>query len=304
MNTSIQTTTKKKSTRVDSEAVRLASEKKSKYAPVIVEGISDGELVTVTPSMFRLLDVDAAYQRGETQMVNQIVRAIQAGGKILDPVTLCVRKGDERMWVVDGHQRVCAFQQTKTPFKAMLHKSSSAEAEHQFFIALNAKRSVTANVIVKAWTGPSGEALRRANESMEHPLYERVNFGPSGNNNKINASSLTVGMQCIVGSKSGGRIDVVLSKVDMGMSKSFVRARVEHYLRLVGMISPQGCTPALVLRALGDVARERWERDIEMPNRKVIDRMKNKNWAGDVILTAKYYPILLDTVRKMWRATS
>ena len=303
MNTATQTATaNRKATRTTSDAVRIASEKNAKYAPILVKGISAGELMTITPSMFGRLNVDPSYQRGETVMVNQIVRAIQAGGSILDPVTLCERKGGDELWIVDGFQRVCAFQQTKTPFKAMVHRSDSAESEHQFFIALNAKRAVSANVIVKAWTGPSGSVLRRANESLEHPLSGRINFAQGSNSNRISASSIVGGMLLATGSGSRGRIEVMLSRLDMAMSKSLVRARVEHYLRLVGMISERVCQPALVLRALGDVAAERWERDVVMPNRKVIERLANKNWEGSVILSAKYYPILLETVRKVWKS--
>lgn len=294
----------KRQTRIQSEAVRERAESRSTYKPVIVDGISAGELITVTKSMFDKLDVDPQYQRGKTLMVGQIIRAIQAGGSVLDPVTLCQRPGSETMWVVDGHQRVCAFQETGTPFKAMLHKSKDANAEHQFFIALNAKRAVSANIIVKAWTGPAGVMLRKANESMEHPLYERVNFGPSGNDRRINASTLVNGMVTITNKgTAAGRVDVLLAKVDMSVtSKTRQRARVEHYLRLIGLISPSGGLPHLVVRALGEVAGERWVKEIEMPNRKIIEKLSKKNWVADTILLQKYYSVLLDTVRKIWKA--
>lgn len=295
---------KRKDRRVDSPAVAAASEAKATFKPVLVKGIGEGELIEVKPSMFARLDIDPAYQRGETSMVGTILRVLQAGGKVLDPVTLCHRKGDDKtLWVVDGYQRVCAHQETKLPFMAMLHQSEDAEAEHQFFIALNARRAVAPNVIAKAWVGPSGTAMRRANESPEHPLYDRVNFSQSQNETRIAASCLAKGMLCVVGfPRSGGRIDVIMSKTDTGMAKQMPKARVEHYLRLVGMVCPVGFLPALVLRALGTVAQERWITDIKMPNRKVIERLKTTQWASKVILVERYYPLLLDLVRKVWRA--
>jgi hypothetical protein len=289
--------------RIESPAIQAALEKRAQYKPVTVSGIGEGKLITVTPSMFGRLDVDAAYQRGETNMVGQIVRALQSGGKVLDPVTLCQRPDSDKLWIIDGYQRVCAFQQLNMPFKAMLHESDSADAEHQFFIAMNARRSVSANVIVKAWTGPSGFLLRRANESMEHPLYDRVNFSQSSSDARIAASSLLNGVKCAVGiDRTGGKVDVVLSRVDMALAKRLNVARAEHYLRLVGLVAPKMYLPALVLRAIGTVAYERWQNDTHMPTLKVIERMRNKNWAADVVLVEKYMPVLLDAVRKIWKA--
>ena len=292
-----------KGSRADSPAVAAANDLRAGFRPVVVDGVSDGELITVTLSMFSSLDIDPAYQRGETTMVGQIIRAVQAGGKVLDPVTLCQRKGSDKLWIVDGHQRVCAFQQLRIPFKAMLHKSVSPDAEHHFFIALNAKRGLNANVIVKAWTGPSGVMMRKANESLEHPLYGRLNFSQGANESRISATSLARGVMCVVGhGKNSGRVDMIMSRIDLAMAKTMNRARAEHYLRLIGLACPQGNLPALVLRAIGDVASERWEKQVYMPPRKVIDRMRVKTWAASVVLQEKYYSVLVDTVGKMWRA--
>lgn len=292
--------------RLRSESVALANahEKRTQYKPVAVTGISPGKLITVTPSMFSRLDVDPSYQRGQTSMVTQIVRALQAGGAVLDPTTLCQRKGSDNLWIIDGFQRVCAFQQLRVPFQAMLHESDSAEAEHAFFIAMNSRRAVSANILVKAWTGPSASMMRKANESFEHPLSERINFTQSSNDARIAASSLVTGMKSVLGVASGGgRVEVSLSRIDLAMSKRLNVARIEHYLRLIGRICPKGALPALVLRAVGEVARERWEDDTQMPAPKVIERLRNKNWAAEVVLVEKYMPVLLEAVRKIWKAT-
>lgn len=307
MNTAIQKGAtggaRRNNTRASSQKVADHHDKRASFKPVAVSGISAGEFITVKPAMFSKLDVDPSYQRGETTMVNQIVRALQAGGAVLDPVTLCERRDNGKYWIVDGYQRVCAFQQLGIPFTAMLHQSDSAEAEKTFFIALNSKRALSANVIVKAWTGPSGSLMRKANESLEHPLYDRINFTQSSNDARMSASSLSRALLTLVASdRAAGRIEKMLSKIDMAMTSGVKRARVEHFLRLIGRICPKGYVPVAVLRALAITATERWEKDVEMPSAKVIERLRTKNWAADVPLVEKYMPIIVSAVQKIWKA--
>lgn len=296
----------RKGSRASSASVHASFEKRATHKPVIVEGIGEGKLITVHPSQFKLLDVDPAYQRGATTMVTQIYRALQAGGKVIDPVTLCKRKGTgDRMWIVDGHQRVCAYQQAAMPFQAMLHESDDVESEKSLFIALNSKRALSANVIVKAWTGPVGNMLRKANESMEHPLYGRINFTQSASDSKIAASSLVRSVLCVIGvDKSGGRVEQNLSRIDMAMSKPLNKAKVEHFLRLIGRVSPSGTLPALVLRAIGTIADERWDKteNLSLPTNKSIEKMRTKQWGAEVMLVEKYLVVLLENVRKAWKA--
>lgn len=291
--------------RTESRAVERASEFRAGYKPVAVTGISEGRLVTIQPEMFSRLDVDPAYQRGETMMVLQIVRAIQAGGVILDPVTLCKRKGSDTLWIIDGHQRVCAFQQLGKPFNAMLHESESAESEHLFFLAMNSKRAINANVIVKAWTGPSGTVMRKANESLAHPLYNRLNFSQSNSESKLSASSVANAMRYVVGvGASAGRMEVVLSRIDLAMSKRATYAYAEAFLRLLGEVCPTGSLPVLVMRAISIVAHEYWKDGIVMPKPAVFKRLGEKKWAADLIIAEKYMPIIINAVKKIWKPAS
>jgi hypothetical protein len=289
--------------RAQSVATAMSAEKRAGFKPVTVTGISDGDLILVTPKMFGNLDVDPSYQRGETNMVTQIVRAIQNGGMIPDPVTLCARKGTDKMYIIDGHQRVCAFQHLGVPFKAMLHTSNDVSAEHAFFIAMNSRRAVSANVIVKAWEGQSASVIRKANEMLSHPLNDRVNFSQSASATRLAASSIVGGMREVTGTFNGsGRIEQNLSRIDLVMSASRLQvARVEHYLRLIGMVSPSGTVPHLVLRAIGEIAREHWQSDVKLPTLKVIDKLRMKQWASEAILTEKYRSILVGIVRKTWK---
>lgn len=294
----------RKSTRVLSEAVAAASEKRSLAKPIAVKGISQGQLVQIAVKEFGKLDVDPGYQRGRTTMVNQIVRALQAGGLVLDPVTLCIRKGskDGKLWIVDGYQRVCAFQTLKLPFMAMVHHSDAVEAEAEFFISLNSRRNVSANVIVKAWAGPISEVLVKVNGDFLHPLYNRINFEQSSNKNRFAASTLVKGLLHVTGSDSSMSINLQLSRLDTAIKVPLLKARCEHLLRIIGQVTKPATTlPAIVVRALAVVARERWEDDVYIPQQRVIGRLFAKSWANDVILTEKYFVILTDTIRKIWR---
>ena len=288
-------------TRLANETVRAGHEKRSRYKPVIVDGIGKGSLITVTPSMFKLLDVDPSYQRGKTTMVNEIIRVLQAGGKVFDPVTLCERRGSDKLWIVDGYQRVCAFQEMHLPFEAMVHKSDSAECEHDFFIALNSRKAVHANVVVKAWNGPSGALLRKVNEAIEHPLYERLNFSQGSNVSRIGASIIARSLLILCGSERSGHIRVLLSSIDVSMSKAIVRARIEHFLRLIGRMCEKGALPDIVMRALAMTAVERWEDDVQMPKNKVIERLKAKNWSAEFPLNTKYLPVIVNAIKKIWK---
>lgn len=306
-STTTQRPTPRRATRATSEAVRQVSERRSLRAPLVIKGISPGKLVTITPSMFGKLDVDPGYQRGKTTMVGKIVRALQAGGLVLDPVTLCIRKGDKNgtLWIVDGFQRTCAHQQLNLPFQAMVHESEDMEAERHFFLALNERRNVSANVTVKAWNGPVGELLRKAEEDFQHPLYRRINFAQCSNEARIAAASLVRALFSVIGIDSGaGNTSYILARLDTAMKDRLERARIEHFLRLAGKVWAKGSPKLIVLRSLASVARERWFEEVDLPSPRVIERLQAKNWAADVPLVEKYRTVLLEQIRKIWKAAA
>lgn len=292
----------RKATRATSEAVRLQSEKRALTKPLTCTGIGQGELVMVTPDMYGQLDVDPAYQRGETSMVGEIVRALQAGGKSLDPVTLCWRKDNPRKWwIVDGWQRSCAHMQLRLPIQAMLHPSEGVASEAEFFAILNNRRAVQANVIVKGWSGPSAALLRDVNADPRHPLYQRINFTQGSNESRIAASTLMRAMLAAVGvSKSPGRIHALLSRLDTAMQNTRHVARLNAYLELLGRAFPKGTPPAILMRALGTAAYERWQEAVKMPSEKTIEKLRERQWK--TVLVERYMPVLLEEVKKVWRA--
>lgn len=296
-----------KRSKAKSEAVRIKAELSRKYNPVAVRGITPGKLVTIPVEDFVHLDVDPTYQRGETQMVGQIVSAIQAGGLVLDPVTLVARpwaKNDaEKKWIIDGYQRVCAFQQLGRPFQAMLHESESIEAEKQFFLSLNTRHAVHSNIIVKSWTGPGAEAIAKANASPSHALYERVNYVQNTNASRIPASVLVRGaLIAATGKMTGGAIQKVLSRLDVAMGPPERRHLATKFLQLAGEICPKGTTNSFVLEVLGLAAWDRWSRGGDYPSVSVITRLAKVNWKMEIpAFSEKFRPVATAIIDKIWK---
>lgn len=295
-----------RNTRVLSESVRAAADARRKYTPLTVKGISRGNLVLITADKFAKLDVDPSYQRGETAMVAEIVAALQAGGEVLDPVTICKRpwaKDKDALWVVDGHQRVCAFQQLGRSFQAMVHQSESLEAEKQFFLALNSRNAVGTDVIVKSWTGPSGQMIVAANTSPGHPLYERVNFQQGNNKSRIGAGIIArAALVAATGIWSAGTIQKILSRLDIALGPPAKKAMAERYLRLLGEVCPSGSMPLMVSLLLALIANERWKDGQPYPDAKAIMKLRKVNWRQEVPdLTNKFRPIIADIIQKAWK---
>jgi len=305
----VATETKRRThkTRADSEAVRAASERRAICAPLLVKGISGGKQIRVSEAMFGKLDVDASYQRGNTSMIAELVRVLTSGGEVHDPVTLCRRPwaSDGKLWIVDGFQRVCAFQQCRKPFDALVYESESLDSEKAFFLALNVKRSVSVNVIVRSWGGPSSQLLLRANDDVAHPLADRINFQQSGNASRISAGVVaraTLAAATGLAASGRGTIFDTLKRLDASLKISEQRARAEHFLRLMGMVFPKGHPPHMLAMVLADVAHERWDAHLAMPPHKIIDRMQRKNWEGEIpAFVQKYRSVLSDSIKKIWK---
>lgn len=292
--------------RSGSAKVAAAVERRSLTAPIVVQGISRGTLTTIEPPDFAKLDIDASYQRGETQMVGEIVRALQSGGQIFDPVTLCRRPWDgnkNKLWIIDGHQRVCAAQELRVPIPAIVHESSSLDSEKVFFLALNARRGVSADNIVKSWTGPAGDLVARANTDPDHPLFGRIHFQQGQNKGKVSASTAARGaLTAATGSVRSGTILRILARLDTSMCQRADRARAEHFLRLLGYVFPSGSVPSLAALAIGIVANQRWAKEFEPPSTKTIQKLRLIKWGQEVpSLSKKFLPVLVELARKAWK---
>jgi hypothetical protein len=299
--------TPRKDTRALSEKVRIASEARAMNAPLVVAGIGAGKLQTIQPAHFDRLDVDPRYQRGQTSMVRELVRVIQAGGKILDPVTLCRRpweNGGQQLWIIDGHQRVCAFQELTLPFEAMIHDSESVEAEKAFFLSLNQRRSVSGDTIVKSWTGPSSKMLGAVHDDPAHPLYQRVHFGQGAARTLLGAATIIRGAaSAATGIAHSGSIQKQLAKLDFAVTENEERRYlVEQYFRLIGSVYNYSAVNSAVAVRLGVVAFQRWaQHGGQFPSEATIDRLRDIQWREVPSLTSKFYPTMTAMIQKAWK---
>lgn len=294
-------------TKATSAAIAGMADKARKFSILSVTGISRGKLSRIEPPDFGKLDVDASYQRGETGLVSQIVTALQRGGAVLDPVTLCRRTSwdgkSQKLWVIDGHQRVCAFQQLGIGFEAMIHESESLEAERVFFLSLNTRHAMSANLMVKSWPGRSGKMLVEANANPSHPLYQRLGMEQSDNKSRLGAMVLVRGtFKASTNLKPNGRATEILSRLDVALNEPEKRARAEHFIRFIGHVCPKGKMHFNVIEAYGAVAFERWGEEIELPSKKIIDRLKIINWQMELPdLDRKYLPVMEGIVKRWWK---
>lgn len=297
----------RRNTKALSEAVRAQHEGRRKHTILTVTGIGRGELVWIEPDRFGELDVDPSYQRGETKMVGDIINVINAGGQILDPVTLCRRtKWGERkkLFIVDGYQRVCAFQQMGVKFAAMVHESESLESEKRFFLALNNRKAVSADVIVKSWTGPSGRMIVQAAHSQAHPLCERVNFSQGHNGSRISAAIVLRAMFAgATGLEPTGSIQRLLSRCDLAVSVPRKKELAEQALRIMGDVFPKGGANLIVAGALGITLHKRMEQEGKRyPTDRVLERLMRVNWRTELpVISVKYRPVVIAVIEKIWQ---
>lgn len=295
--------------RWESEALRKAYDARKVGKEVVVTGIGPGKFTLITTDMFSRLDVDPSYQRGRiTHHVNSIISVLQSGGEVLDPVTLCKRPWSsepDKLWIVDGFQRVCAFQATKKSFHAMVHESDSLQSERDLFLALNDKVRVSSNAIVHAWNGPINDILTRANADKNHPLYGRIAFtqGRSAAG-QVDASTLAKSIWVLIssGTVGGGEIQGKLRSIDHYLRASNrAVAMAEHFLRLIPMVFPKDPLH-IPMVCVAAVARERWKVDIEMPSPQVCARLARIRWREEVpSFSIKFRPVFINLIEKIWK---
>lgn len=294
---------------VQSPAWRKSMESRRKgRIPVVVTGVSPAKRITVTPQLYKRLDVDPSYQRGKTSEVNSIVSAIQNGGLIPDPVTLVQRpwsNDPERLWIIDGHQRATAFQMLGASFDALVHESDSIEAERRLFLAMNSKIPVSSNIAVKAWDGPGAVMLRAVNNDPGHPLYQRVNMESSRNDSRIEAAIVIKGMiGATTGTLAFGDIQVALRRLDTSLtSETGAKERARVFLRLLAAVAPKGKISLLPSVVIGTAAYQRWKDHVpEVPPPSVTGRLARINWRAEIPTFAmKFRPVLVAIVDRIWR---
>jgi hypothetical protein len=271
--------------------------------PLKVEGVGRGRLVTIQTKDFQRLRVDESYQRVRiTGHVNSILHALKSGGIVPDPISIAERQNGD-WYIVDGQQRFAAHLDADVPMTAMIYTVEHIDAEKALFLALNRGVRVGTDFIVHAWPGEIAEILRKANDSPTHQLFNKIDFGRHGT--RHSASTLARGM---VGAMTPadwatrGRIEDVLGRGDSLLKQPGARHRAESLLSVLAGAFNGGHLPAIVSRAIGAVAYERWAERVTLPSASTYARFRKTNWTTLVPSTAdRYFVVMKAEVSKRWR---
>lgn len=299
---------KKRPTIANNEAQRARVESVRKWKPVIVSGCSFKERRLITPQSYNILDVDPAYQRGQTNEVSGIVAALQAGGTIPDTPDLALRAWgpqDGKLWIMDGLQRICALQQLNMSFYVNVHLTESLQSERSFFLAMNSRKALNSNTKVKAYNGPVAALLKYLNAREDSGVSGRIEFDASGGE-RISAAVMVSGIERLLsGSRSAGNIDKVLSRTDGLLASNEEKFYATQFCRVVGAAFEKGYAPRLPVLALAEIAREKWKASgakPTFPKPADIKRLRAINWKTAVPGGGAGWQDLANAlVRKAWR---
>ncbi len=294
----------------ESQAVQESNLARRLHQPVVVTGVEMARTITmIQPSQFGKLNVDERYQRVRIgDEVNDIIHVIRAGGAIPDPIDVAERP-DGSWWILDGQQRYWGHEETQQPLRALIHKVYSFEAESKLFVIFNSRRKVRPIVIVKGWQGPTGDYLRKLNESKDSPLRGQIDFG---NNTKlpIAANCLVRGILVATTGMTGVGGDAataLLPRTDAALRAHGRMAWAEAYVQLVALVfgKHSGRVRAMPLRALGDVAYRRYMNAGRVTFPKSTDLLRRVNWDTCVPKhTQQYFPMMVELIERRWRISS
>jgi len=259
---------------------------------LIVEGISKPETRFIDPKDFVNLEIDSRYQRGRTNEVNDLIHVLKSGGKVYDPVTLCRRKGGDTLYIVDGHQRFWAHHDCGMAMPALIYQSENWQAEALLFQAMNMRRNLTADTVVKSHQGPGAEMLRKAAEDENHLLFNRIHFGAPGRRQykaaQVIRAMLAVSRDVI---PSGG-VSLVCGRLDHAIENDpYAAVRCNALLRLLPRIFPPGMAmpKMLAMIAVARVAENRWRGKKPsdpinlLPSQAVCARLARINWSHYIL---------------------
>lgn len=288
-----------------------------KREPTLISvGITNPKLITIEPKDFDRLEVPP-YQRGiQPDEVNELLRAIKAGGMVADPITLSRRlwvtqkPESEKLWIVDGQQRVLAHMEANVPIKAIVYDCNSPEAERNLFVIMNTQRVVSPNNIINAASSKTAQLLRNVNENPDHPCYRRIIMTTAGNNASRNMGAAIIlrGLAQALGVGAFGRAGTA-QKLLPRIDESFDLQRADCYLRTIAEVTPIGLENRLRLLpalAIGKVFHEKflsYGRLIE-PSKLTLSNIRRTNWykVTEGRFSRKYLPVALEEIRGKWKA--
>jgi hypothetical protein len=222
------------------------------------------------------------YQRGQnTGQINEIQTAISLGGYIPDPIVLSERGG--KLWIVEGQQRAEASRRAGKDVLARVFHCASIEDERTLFLAFDAKKKVSADVIVAGHPGFISRLMVSENEREDSLIRHHIDFGRHGGR-RFGATPLARALARVaVGETHFGRAVKWLDRVDAQVqSNEAAKMRARRFLDLVMLV--WGVTPAntrvrtLWVESLAVVAQRRWRNGTPMPTSRMAGSIRRLDW--------------------------
>jgi hypothetical protein len=177
------------------------------------------------------------YQREEiTSEVGDLADVLRRGGAT-EPIHAVSRAwetkyGKQKIWIVDGQQRMWASIDANCDLTVMVHSVESPEEERGLFEAMNSRVKLNANLRVFNHGGAASKLLIADNEDQASPLFQRIAFGTC-RHTKISATTLVVALGIVSGSTSQQAMKL-LPNLDRRLEKG--SEPFKSFLRAVGLV--------------------------------------------------------------------
>jgi hypothetical protein len=291
----------------ESDEVRKVHLGRRLAQPLVLTGFGPGKFKVLTLKEMDELQL-GPYQRLKIgNWVNVLIHVLMAGGEIPQPITVSQRPDGSR-YIVDGQQRYWACVEAKHPCPAMIYEVGGdfLRVEEMAFIILNHNKAVRSNYIVHAWPGEVGDLIRKAGESPQSPLFNRVMFGSNNKSRVVEASVLTRSI-CFLLSEGEvhGSIHAALGTADTLLRlRPQGRRMAEAFFQLLGNVFVKGRCYHHVVAAFAVAARRRWDTfaDPHQPTAKELASLRRVNWrTAAPSAEVKYRSMLVELILNRWK---
>ena len=209
---------------------------------MLIADAGSSKMITITPDQYGKLAIDPRYQREEVGPFVASLREAIRRGTTPPPIHVAKRAYEEdgipknKLWIVDGQQRMWALVDAGHEILALVHEVSSLDEEKRLFHVLNMHKRVGANHMIAAYPGPSTAVLREINDDPKHTLYQRILLERySGSHNKINSATIIRAIVVAFGKQTSGTTEL-LGAMDQIVTTAAGSARVKQFLGVLGQV--------------------------------------------------------------------
>jgi hypothetical protein len=282
--------------------------------PTLVTGIVSREMVAIPWEHLSEIKVDTSYQRPRREDIVAVIRnALECGGECPFPAVLVDRDNrpsePQGRYIVDGQQRMYAHREAKKSLHAIVVRVGTHDEERKLFVVANTRASISPNLLVHAWPGPSGDMLRDANADTGHSLCGRVKFDSYSEGNlqqPIGAYSLAAGLMALLrDEKPGGKVERVMAFADGGLAGRGGAVRARFYLELVARVFHDIQPKPVLTVALAQVAKSRWKNTVEAPPEGLISALRKIEWTNERVMPEmkmQFCALAREAIEKRWPA--